>query len=189
MQKDIREMFTNYSEELSGLSEDHTQKFKHKLLKELHPKKESKKTMIQWISIAASIVLLITVGIRYTHTGPGPAKVEVKPVEKRLSLGTISPELNTIESYYINSINLELSQLEVTEQNKELLNGYLLKIGELTKEYKSLTEELNTKGVNDQTIDALIGNLRLQLQLLQRLKKQLQNFKKLNLKQNEIQQI
>ena len=82
---------------------------------------------------------------------------------------------------------MEISQLEMTEENKEIVDGYLFKIAELTKEYTSLTKELNTKGVNDATIDALIRNLQLRLQLLKRLQKQLKNFKNLNTKQNETQ--
>lgn len=189
MPKDIRKMLKNYSEKSSELSQNHDQKFESKLFKELHQEKKTKRPVIQWLSIAASIVLLVTIGIKFINVPPIKPSVETKQTEKTLSLGNISPELNTIESYYINSINSELSQLEVTEDNKELLNGYLAKIGELTKEYKSLTKELNTKGVNDEIIDALISNLRLRLQLLQRLKKQLNDFKKLNLKQNEIQQV
>ena len=63
----------------------------------------------------------------------------------------------------------------------------MLKIAQLTKEYKSLTKELNTNGVNDATIDALISNLQLRLQLLKRLKKQLNELKNLNTKQDETQ--
>ncbi|MDT7832058.1 hypothetical protein RQM59_06680 [Flavobacteriaceae bacterium S356] len=187
MPKDIRKMLENYSEKPSELSTNHNKRFEERLFKELHSEEKKKRPVIQWLSIAASIVLLVTLGVKFIDFG-GEIETE-DPVEKKLTLGSISPDLNTIESYYINSINLELSELEVTDENKELLNDYLEKIGELTKEYKSLTEELNTKGVNDQTIDALISNLRLRLQLLQRLKKQLNDFKKLNLKQNEIQQV
>lgn len=184
MPKDIRKMLANYSEKSSGLPENHEQRFENKLFQELHQEKKTKKPIIQWLSVAASIVLIVSIGINFINKPPvEPEKSE--QTAKKLSLGTISPELNSIESYYINSINTELSQLEVTDDNKELLNGYLSKIGELTKEYKSLTEELNTKGVNDETVDALISNLRLRLQLLQRLKKQLNDFKKLNLKQHE----
>lgn len=187
MPKDIRKMLRDYSEDTSKLSTNHSQRFEEKLFKELHTQERRKRPVIQWLSIAASLALLITVGFSIFEK---PIKIEKDlPKEQKLTLGKISPDLNTIESYYINSINSELSSLEVTEENKELLNGYLSKIGELTKEYKLLTEELNTKGVNDETIDALISNLRLRLQLLQRLKKQLNDFKKLNLKQNEIQQV
>jgi hypothetical protein len=177
-------MLKNYSEEKTELPSGHHQKFEVKLFEELHAEKPKKKRLvIQRLSIAASIVLLVSLGIKFIKFDVDPTKEE-KP-KKELSLGTISPELNTIETYYVNSINSALSELEVTEQNKELLNGYFTKIGELTKEYKSLTKELNTKGVNDETIDALISNLRLRLQLLQRLKKQLNDLKKLNPKQNE----
>ena len=69
--------------------------------------------------------------------------------------------------------------------NKELIDSYLQKIRELTEEYKSLTLELNTNGVNDQTIDALISNLQLRLQLMKRLKKQLNTLKEVNSKRNE----
>jgi len=188
MPKDIRKMLENYSERPSELSTNHNKRFEEKLFKELHSEEKKKRPVIQWLSIAASIVLLVTLGVKFIDFGDDPIVTD-PPVEKKLTLGNISPELNTIESYYVNSINSELSQLEVTDENKELLNDYLEKIGELTKEYKSLTKELNTKGVNDETIDALISNLRLRLQLLQRLKKQLNDFKKLNLKQNEIQQV
>lgn len=189
MPKDIRKMLENYSEKSSELSTNHNKRFEEKLFKELHSEEKKKRPVIQWLSIAASIVLLVTLGVKFMETKPGDEDEVNPPVEKKLTLGNISPELNTIETYYVNSINSELSQLEVTDENKELLNDYLEKIGELTKEYKSLTKELNTKGVNDETIDALISNLRLRLQLLQRLKKQLNDFKKLNLKQNEIQQV
>lgn len=185
MPKDIRKMLENYSEKNPGLPANHNERFEKKLFEKLHTGKKKKTPAIQWLSIAASVVLLITLGIKFADVGP----VTDPPTEKKLTLGNISPELNTIETYYVNSINSELSQLEVTDENKELLDGYLEKIGELTKEYKSLTEELNTKGVNDETIDALISNLRLRLQLLQRLKKQLYDLKKLNLKQHEFQQV
>ena len=64
-----------------------------------------------------------------------------------------------------------MSDLRVTDANEEILAGYLSKIKELAQEYKALTKELNTKGINDNTIDALIQNLQLRLQLLQRFKK------------------
>ena len=188
MPKDIRKLLENYPEESVNLSESHSNKFESKLTKELHEEKP-KRRMIYWLSTAASLALLVTVAVQFL--GDEPTKkdpVDTNKTEtKQISLGNISPELNTIESYYVNSINLELSQLEMTDENKELVDSYLTKIGELTSEYKSLTEELNTKGVNDQTIDALINNLQLRLQLLQRLKKQLNNLKELkNSKTNEI---
>jgi hypothetical protein len=186
MPKDIRKILENYPEESVNLSADHSNKFESKLMKELHQEKPKRKT-VYWLSIAASLALLVTLSIQFVDFGgEDPVIIDDKPVENKISLGTISPELNTIEAYYVNSINLELSQLEITDENKELIDSYLQKIGELTEEYKSLTQELNTKGVNDQTIDALINNLQLRLQLMKRLKKQLNTLKEVNSNKNDI---
>jgi len=176
-------MFENYPQESGKLSSNHTNKFENKLMKELHTKQLKLKSY-KWLSIVASIALLISLMI---HFYPKDVDSTTPKSNQKISLGSISPELNTIETYYTNSINIELSQLKMTDENQEILDSYLNKVGELTTEYKTLTQELNTKGINDATIDALIRNLQLRLQLIQRLKKQLIQFKNLNTKQNEKQ--
>jgi len=188
MSKDIREILKNEVENTERLSTNHRQRFQQKLMDELHEKPSTKKSY-QWLFIAASIILLVSIGVKFYPTNTIEPAIKEIPEEYRnkISLGSISPELKTVEDYYVNTINYELSQLELTDDNKELFDGYLNKIGELTKEYKSLTEELNTKGINDDTINALIGNLQLRLQLLKRMQKQLQEFK--NPTQNDIQTI
>lgn len=188
MPKDIRKMLENYREESQGLSANHTHKFEKRLMREMHASRP-KNRLITWLSVAASVILLISLAIQFYPEKDNPVETPVIHPVKQLSLGEISPELKAIETYYVNNINLEISQIEITEENKEMLDGYLAKIGELTQEYKSLTEELNKNGINDVTIDALISNLQLRLQLLKRLKKQLMNLKKLNNKQDEIQQV
>ena len=184
MSKDIREIMKKYTEEKTSLSANHRSKFELRLQKEVHRQKSSK-GIYYWLQIAATIVLMLSVGLGYYSSNTsGP----IDPQTKDISLGSLSPELKSIESYYVNSINYEISQLDLNENNKEILDGYLSKINELTTEYKSLTAELNKKGVNDRIINALINNLQLRLQLLQRMKKQLNELKQLNSKQNEIQQ-
>jgi hypothetical protein len=185
MQQDIREKLTGFKDEQIELSANHFRKFEALLKSKMHKQKPKQKPF-KWLSIAASIVLLISLGIKFYPT----ELIEAYPKEiktNQITLGNISPEFNTIEAYYTNSINIEISQLDLSDESKDIVDGYLLKIAKLTKEYKSLTKELNTKGVNDATIDALISNLQLRLQLLQRLKKQLKQLKNLNTKQNETQ--
>lgn len=194
MQQDIREALKNTSKKEVELSANHVNKFEALLNKEMHQPK-NKTNNFKWLYIAASIVLLLSLGIKLYPTkniellDPETSSVQASSAQKEISLGSISPEFETIETYYKNSIDLEISQLELTDENKEMIDGYLLKIGELTQEYTSLTKELNTNGVNDATIDALISNLQLRLQLLQRLKKQLKQLKNLNKTQNETQVI
>ena len=183
MSKDIREIMKNYKNEEVSLSANHRNKFQDRLMQEVHS--QSKKRNYRWLQVAASVVLLVSLAVGYFNVTP---EIEEEPA-KTISLGSLSPELKSIESYYVNSINYEISNLDVTDNNKEILDGYLAKIGELTTEYKSLTQELNTKGVNDEIINALINNLQLRLQLLQRLKKQLNELKNLNSTQDETQKL
>ena len=185
MSKDIREIMKNYKNEEVSLSTNHRNKFQDRLMQEVH--KQPKKRNYRWLQVAASVVLIVSLSVGYFNTNT----TEGKPItnSKEITLGNLSPEFKSIENYYTNSINYEISNLELNENNKEILDGYLAKIGELTTEYKSLTTELNTKGVNDEIINALINNLQLRLQLLQRLKKQLNDLKKLNTTQNETQNI
>ena len=189
MSKDIREIMKNYKNEEASLSTNHRNKFQDRLMQEIH--EQPKKRNFRWLQVAASVLIIVSLAIAYfTKDVTGGNNIDDTPViNKDISLGSLSPELKSIESYYTNSINYEISNLESNDENKEILDGYLAKISELTTEYKSLTQELNTKGVNDEIINALINNLQLRLQLLQRLKKQLNDLKKLNSKQNETQNL
>lgn len=188
MQKDIKNLLKEYQPKNVEISKNHANKFEELLQKELHQQKPKKKNY-KWLSVAASIILIFSLAIKFYPTkniDTPIIKDSLKNIEqKEISLGSISPEFQTIEDYYRKSINLEISQLELTNDNKEIVNGYLVKITELTNEYKLLTQELNIKGVNDATIDALINNLQLRLQLLKRLQKQLKQLKNLNTTQNE----
>ena len=196
MDKDIRKILLHETvEKRTELSTNHRARFQQKLQEELHIEKSNKRKGYQWLYIAASVVIFVGIGLTFfskTNTVVEQPIVDLQnntdsPQTQSISLGSVSPELKTVEAYYLNTINYELSQLELTNENKELFDGYLLQLESLTKEYTSLTEELNTKGVNDDTINALIGNLQLRLQLLKRMQKQLHEFKNPN--QNDIQTI
>ena len=97
--------------------------------------------------------------------------------KKTISFGDLSPELKKVEDYYVANINYELSKLEVSEENKEVVDGFLSRLDELNIEYQELNKELNDIGPNDQTIEAAINNLQLRLQLMQKLKSKLNQLK------------
>ncbi len=181
MPKDLRELFKNEPMQSSELSKKHRKNFESKLRKELHG---SKNKYNHFLKIAASFLVVIGLGSSLLYFSNNTVKntTEISKIE---SLGSISPELKNIENYYLASINTEISTLQKNPENKELLDGYLEKIGELTQEYKILTNELNTEGVNEKTINALIDNLQLRLKLLYQLKEQLDELKKLNITEND----
>lgn len=164
------------------MKKGHEERFLQRLDKELPTRGKS---TFYFIKIAASVLVLFSLGI-YTYTNYESAtpqqsvvvdKGVKQTVEQGYSLGDLSPDLKKVENYYVASINLELSRLEVSVENKALVDDYMSRLSELDEEYKRLNIELNEIGPNDQTITALIKNLQLRLQLLQKLKLKLNQLK------------
>ncbi len=185
MPKDLRELLKKEPMQTSKLSKNHRINFETRLQQEVHSTKKNYNFILK---IAASFLVIVGLGSSLFYFS-GNAVQKTSKTAKIENLGSISPELKNIENYYLASINTEISNLQETPKNKELLDGYLEKIGELTNEYKLLTNELNTEGLNEKTINALIDNLQLRLKLLYQLKEQLNELKKLNIIENENLQV
>ena len=181
MPKDLRELLKNEPMQPSKLSKKHRKNFEVRLQKELHNSKNKYK---QFLGIAASFLIIVGLGSSLFYFSNSTVE-EISKTPKIESLGSISPELKNIENYYLASINTEISNLQETPENKDLLDGYFEKLDELTKEYKVLTNELNSGGLNEKSINALIDNLQLRLKLLYQLNEQLNELKNLNLTENE----
>jgi len=176
MAQDLRNLFEEDKlAQRAKMSQDHEARFLDKLNKELPVEKKS--SGFSFLNIAASVVVLLGLSYgAYTYFNP-PIVEPVKVVDTDLkTLGDVSPDLKKVEDYYLASINLELSKVELTPQNKELFDGYVLRLQELNKEYDKLLEELNESGPNSVTLDALIENLKLRLNLVMRLKDKLEEF-------------
>jgi len=188
MQQDLRELFKNDGDdEKHELLDGHEGRFLNRLEQKLPHQRKSK---FLFFKIAASVVLIM--GFSYLAFDQFDQENPIKTTSvekgnefespKGISLGDLSPDLKKVESYYVANINLELSKLEVSDNYKGLVDSYMLQLSDLNKEYKKLNIELNELGPNDQTIAALIENLQLRLQLLQKLKKKLNE---LNTSKNE----
>jgi hypothetical protein len=178
MAQDIRELFEK-EQQLSKekMPKGHQARFLQKLEEEL-PEHGKQNTRFSFFSIAASVVLLISVGFFGARViGDGGEVVDPMEgkeiVETKPTIGEISPQLKKVEDYYLANINLELSKLEYTPESKELFDGYVSRMDELSKEYERLADELIASGPNERTVTALIDNLKLRLNLLYRLKEKL----------------
>jgi len=181
MAQDIRKLF---EEDKKGADKKHPIKSGHqaRFLERLEKQIPiERKAAFPWLKIAASVaILLAAVTFYFNQVRQGEGIIETIVVDKGetesesgISLGDLSPDLKKVETYYVSNINLALSQLDVSQENKEMTKGFMQQLNTLNTEYKRLTNELNTLGPNDQTISALIKNLQLRLQLLQKLKTKL----------------
>ena len=183
MARDLRELFKEEREKQRHfINKGHEARFLERLENELPQKRKSSYFMLK---IAATILVLLCIGIygyKKYNDGSGVKTILVDKNnettdKKEISLGDLSPDLKKVENYYVANINLALSKLEVSENNKILVGSFMDQMGHLNTEYEKLNQELNQMGPNDQTISALIQNLQLRLQLLQKLKKKLNELK------------
>ena len=194
MARDIKKMFENYTPEPMELPKGHEARFASKLEKAFSENiSKEKSTSFQWLKIAAVAVVLITVSFfgyqQLSKTNskisndPNNSIVDNKPenvdsnTKPKLTLADISPDLKKVEEYYMSGINVQLASLKITDENRDLVNGYMQRLAELDKEYNSLNIELNKVGPTETTVTALIDNLKMRLDLLFKLKNKLKELK------------
>lgn len=195
MSQDLREMFKNNDSEVSeSMKDGHKQRFLKRMEEDLPV---TKKRLFPLFTIAATFIILIGLGTFIYLKLNVAHSVETTVVEKGsrlqgekgISLGDLSPDLKKVEDYYMVNINLELSQLKISDRNKALIDSFMERLEDLNVEYKKLNIELNEIGPNDQTITALIKNLQLRLQLLHKLRDKLQELKKMSSEAGENDQV
>lgn len=182
MSQDLRELFKKEKEKRYRMKDGHEQRFEA-LLDSSFPRKRRFSATI--LKVAASVVVLLSIGFfTYRQLGSNKAisttivdKDKGTEQQEGISFGDLSPDLKKVENYYVANINLELSQLEISDSNKELVDEFMERLAELNEEYKRLNQELNEIGPNEQTINALLKNLQLRLQMLQKLKIRLNELK------------
>nr|WP_293294336.1 hypothetical protein [Allomuricauda sp.] len=186
MASDLRKMFEKERERRHfQMKQGHEDRFFAKLEEELPQIPPKKKVISLWMQIAASVVIILGLALFYFNDTPIDPVEKVTVVDREnagkerqgISLGDLSPDLKKIETYYTTNINLQLADLADDPGNKELVESYMDRLAELNTEYQRLNAELNQLGPNDQTISALINNLQLRLQLLQKLKSKLNQLK------------
>ena len=188
MGQDIREMFRN--EEHLGkekLSKGHQKRFEARLNEAL-PVQKKKNNFSSILQIAAVVVVALGIGaFFFFNNGQNPVQnnnqIVDTPVEEEVKeekvptteyrLSDVSPEFKKIEDYYMASVNIQLAKLDMTPENKELIDAFMKKLETLNEEYIALNAEIQETGINEETVEAMIANLQLRLDLLKKLKTKL----------------
>lgn len=188
MGQDIREMFRNEKhEEKEMLEPGHQKRFEARLDKAL-PVQNVERKSYNFLQIAAVILVALGVGAFFLFNNGGEAvtsdtQIVDSPAAETLDnesanepeyrLSDVSPEFKKIEDYYMASVNLQLAKLELTPGNKELIDAFMKKLETLNEEYIALNIEIQETGINEETVEAMIANLQLRLDLLKKLKTKL----------------
>ncbi|WP_228851043.1 hypothetical protein [Aegicerativicinus sediminis] len=187
MSKDIREMFKNskLEDQQIKMPVGHEERFLQRL-NDFQPKVKKLQSWM-WLKIAASLIVFLGIGYFAINEFGNNSNVDASPANQVVdakntdddnlkTLGDVSPDLKKVEDYYMAAINTELSGMKMNNENKDLIDGYLKRLEELNKEYTNLNKELTENGPNELTVNALIDNLKLRLNLLLRLREQLKSL-------------
>lgn len=174
MRDDLRDRFKE-EKMLRKLPANDRSVFEGKLKNDLHG---SRGVSLRFLTVAATVLVLF--GLGYVFTLQERDKGASIPQTTEISLKDYSPELKKIENYYLTAINFELASLEVTDENRAVLDDYLRKLNGLTKEYELLSKQLRSDTIDEELINNLIDNLQMRLQLMVELKNDLKKIKTSN---------
>ena len=157
MAQDIKKMFENYDDpKTPKLREGHQARFEAKLDKAFSENiSEEKNTSIPWLKIAAMVVVLLAVSFfGYQQLSKNNAIIDSnntvvdntsetgdKTDAPKLTLADISPDLKKVEEYYMAGINVQLASLKITDENKDLVDGYMQRLGYGIQFTKCRTEQ------------------------------------------------
>jgi hypothetical protein len=131
----------------------HMQRFE----KRLQGKNQNKKTSWKWLSIAASVVLLIGFALGSMTNN------------QDATLSGISAKLQEVETFYVNTINVEIQEIEKNRSlaTEKIIENALDRLEELEDHYKAFIEDLNNNGDQRKIISEMITNYQKRLEVLQ----------------------
>lgn len=123
------------------------------------------------LSIAASVVLLIGLGIGYFGTEPS--------IEERVA--EISPEASQTHFYFANLIEEQVKELEKLDspETKVIIQDTMSQLQKLEENYNSLEKDLLEGGDSRLILSAMITNFQTRIDLLEEVMNQIDAIKNL----------
>lgn len=129
----------------------------------------------KWLSIAASIVLLVGIWIGNSIAKPG------------LELAEVSPQMEETQTFFISTIQTEIEQINQkrNDDNEQIIDDAFGQLNKLEENYILLTVELKKSNEDKRIIYAMISNYQQRIEVLQNLVEQLEELEQLKISTNE----
>jgi hypothetical protein len=157
----------------------HNQRFLDKLNNQnnvvITHKKSAFKLWKPILSVAASVVLLLTISFAVLKSNDST------------DLASISPEMATTQDFFTSTITSELKKLnsEESPEYQDLIVDTMFQIKILEENYEQLKLDLSTSGQDERVIYAMISNFQDRIDLLQNVVEQIDDLKQTKNEQNE----
>lgn len=148
-------------------SNGHNERFLTKLQAQNTNKPVTKNKFWYWkpLSIAASIVIIISVGLQLLNN----------------PTVSTSPEVEKTQFYFASLLNEEIEKLNTiaTEDTKMLVNDVMQQLDKLQEDYLLLEQELKETGNTKKILYAMVLNFQTRINLLQEVISKIEETKKL----------
>lgn len=172
MKRDIRELFKNEDEVTTKqLPENHREEFLARLQKQLKPKKK----LYSWLSVAAVLLIALTIGFNFFNNEPEIEKVS-----------PIIAQIEAVEAEYLADIETEWQSFIAIAEDEVLVERFRKKLKELDADYQDISVQFKEDSNNILVIEALVENLQTRLQILKDIQK---HIKILNQKNEQYENI
>ena len=160
-------LHTIFSENNFDVHEPHSGHLKRFERKLNNPHKLNK-TSWKWLSVAASVVLLIGFWLGNSHQN------------QQLDLADVSPKMEEAQNYFVATINQEIQELEKYRnlETETIIENALEELEELEDNYKTMIIELNKNGYDKRLIHEMINNYQQRLEILHNVLEQIETLKK-----------
>ncbi|MDY0779707.1 hypothetical protein [Tenacibaculum sp. IB213877] len=175
MDNKLQEFFSNTNFDIHEPHSSHEARF----LRKLQQPQKTKSSSWKWLSIAASVILLLGFYLGSYHQ------------KRQYDLADVSPKMAEAQNFFVNTINQELIQVEKYRniETESIIEDALNEIEELEDQYNNFKSELNNNVNKRLVIQNMISNYQQRLIVLEKLLDQLEIINKpssLNLIENEI---
>lgn len=172
MEDKMQEFFSTNNFDIEEPNFGHEMRFEQKLNK----KKNRSSLPWKWMSVAASVVLVFGFWLGSNHE------------KSKIQLADISPKMEEVENYFVNTIRLELKTVEKNRslETETIIEEALNEIEELEETFQLFVKELNKEGNNRKVISAMIQNYQQRIEILENVLEQIELIKNPKIISNEI---
>ena len=155
MKDQFNTFFKNTDFDLEEPNFGHLERFQQRLNNQDIKKK--KIISFKWMSIAASIILMVGFWLGSNHT------------EQQLLLADVSPQMQEAESFFVSTIKQELKEIEKVRNPKteRVIEDALNQLEVLEDKYKDLINALNKSNDDRRVVYAMISNYQSRIEVLQ----------------------
>lgn len=172
MEDKLHHFFSDNDFDFETLHSGHFERFQNKL----NQKKITNITSLKWLSVAASITLLLGFYLGSVNKS------------NQIDLEDVSPKMEEVQTYFVSTINQELKSLEKNRslETETIIENALDQLEDLEDDYNDFVNDLNRNNNPKEVISKMINNYQKRLEILENTLQQIEYIKNPNLIKDEI---